>query len=241
MLKAALDELTKNVKKAPGWVPLSITCYLLFRLIFSDKTFFGISLAEHRELIVLAATLILYVLGDALDGAIFDRISRRLRKLNQDRTSIKDTLLMDEGYYDVAKALVVAARRYDGTWIQVKNESAKFLRSVGCLTAILAVALAVRAQFIWALLLLPITLLLIASYVLLKAAHMSDIYLLVTEDLARREDQYSVQELPNGVRLFFWEGKLASSAPRADKNNVTLNGVSGVANSGMQPTASGRG
>jgi hypothetical protein len=213
-LKAALDDLTKNLKKAPGWVPLSIACYLLFQLVPPNTQFLGIALHSHKEVVILLATLALYLLGDALDEALFDRL--KLSSLDEPRAKVKQRLLMKKGYYEVAKALVVAAEKYHGTWIEVKNEAAKFLRSMGCLAAISAIVLLTQTQFLWSAVLLIFTPILISMYVILKAAHMRDIYFLVANELVRSIPSCSVQELPNRVRLLFWDGKLATSAPPAE-------------------------
>jgi hypothetical protein len=214
-LLAALDDLTKNIKKAPGWVPLSITCYLLLQILPPNARVLGISLHEHKEIVILLATLTLYLLGDALDEALFDRLP--LPKLEVYRKKAREVLCMDKGYYEVAKALVVTAKRYEGSWIQVENEAAKFFRSMGCFTIIASVVLLMQTRLLWSTAMLLLTPLLIVNYVLLKAAHMRDIYGLVADVLTKSTDNYSVQQLPNGVRLFFWAGKLASSAPRAEK------------------------
>src|SRR5688572_12156748 len=76
-LKLGIDELTKNAKQAPGWLPLIAVCYILFDRLVHDQTVARIALATHKDLLVAAATLVLYILGDALDKPLWRRLEPR--------------------------------------------------------------------------------------------------------------------------------------------------------------------
>jgi hypothetical protein len=66
--KLAIDELAKNTKQAPGWMPLAAFCYVAFETLVHDQMIAGFALAPHKELLVVAGTLVLYVVGDSLDN-----------------------------------------------------------------------------------------------------------------------------------------------------------------------------
>jgi hypothetical protein len=105
----------------------------------------------------------------------------------------------------------VAAKQYDGSWIQLKNEWAKLLRSgiVPCGVAFLV--LVWRGQFAWsgsALLGGGVCLL---GYVHTKASHIHDLYGL-TETFKGDSEKYLQHDLPCRVRLFFWNGESALSS-----------------------------
>jgi hypothetical protein len=48
-LKELLSQLAKNTKKAPGWIPLLMMCYLTFWLFFEDAIIRGHSVKDHKE------------------------------------------------------------------------------------------------------------------------------------------------------------------------------------------------
>jgi hypothetical protein len=138
-LKELLNQFAKNAKKAPGWLPLLILCYLGFIMVPDDATVLGLSLRTHKELVVTAVTLFLYMLGDAFDKPVFKRLSPKW--LDDYRQKAETALSLKDGIYRVSKALAVAAEKYEGSWIQVKNESAKLFRSLILPSAAVGVAL----------------------------------------------------------------------------------------------------
>src|ERR1700682_5276883 len=137
-LEEFVSALKENTAKAPGWLPLLILCYLGFSLVPEGATIFGASLKSHAELIVPSVTLLFYVLGDLLDKPLFKPLTRRL--LLKDQQKAKDALELENGIYRVSKALAIAAKSYEGPW-QVKNESAKFLRSLVIPSLVLGIVL----------------------------------------------------------------------------------------------------
>ena len=55
----------------------------------------------------------------------------------------------DDGLYRVSKALAVAAKKYDGSWIQFKNEWAKLLGSGVVPCGVACLVFVWRGQFVW--------------------------------------------------------------------------------------------
>ena len=216
-IKLAIDELSKKTKQAPGWVPLMAVSYIAVDLLVHDETIAGISLSTHKELIAAAATLVFYLLGDVLDKALWKPLEPRrvdaARSIATDATGVQK----DDGIYRVVKALATAAHKYDGSWIQLKNESAKFFRSgiLPCLVA--GIVLLARGTFEWAALALIAVPVLLVLYIQLKAAHICDLYALVGL-LSQDRKKYVIADLPHDIGLFFWDGELTSSAYRRAKS-----------------------
>lgn len=67
MPKTLVDQLIKNVKQAPGWVPLVLVCYLLWQVAAEDVARIDNDMNQHKAVIVLFVAWLLYVVGDALD------------------------------------------------------------------------------------------------------------------------------------------------------------------------------
>jgi hypothetical protein len=149
-LKPALEELAKNAKKAPGWAPLAVLCYFAFYLLL-DRDVLGLSMAaesktflvEHKELLVVGATFLFYILGDALDKFLWKRLEPQ--RIDAPRRKVAKALGIgqDYGLYRVSKALAERAKKYEGSWIQVKNESAKTFRSLVVLCGLACIPLMV--------------------------------------------------------------------------------------------------
>lgn len=206
-VKTILGQFASNAKKAPGWVPLLVTLYLCVLLLHENTLVLGIPIIEHKELLVTATAFLLYLIGDALDKAIFRRFQPRY--LNNFRKTAQTALGMDVGYYEVAKSLAVAAKKYDGSWIQVKNESSKFLRSLIIPLFIAGVILFYNCFLTWGLSAFAGIIFFSYAYINLKAWHMCDLYKL-TQKLTEH-NKYKSYDLPTGIRMFFWEGALVSS------------------------------
>jgi hypothetical protein len=205
-------------------VPLGIFCYVLLSRLPEETTFIGISgkwLQANKEVSTVIATACLFVLGDMLDDLIFDQLP--LSRLDKDRRCARKALAMKCGYYSVALSLAIAAKKYEGTRIQVKNEMAKFSRSLACLSLILCVFNVYEANCLLASDLLLGAVGLFGLYVWLKASHMRNIYQLVVNSLVP-DQHYTVYDLDlpkeNRVRLFFWKGVLVSSGTRVDSNKA---------------------
>jgi hypothetical protein len=118
-----------------------------------------------------------------------------------------------DGIYRISKALATAAEKYDGSRIQVKNESAKLFRSGIVPCAIAVAVLLISRRVGWAALTLLAVALLLVLYLQLKASHLCDLYRLVGT-MSRDTTKYVIADLPQGVGLFFWDGRLVSSAKR---------------------------
>lgn len=127
--------------------------------------------------------------------------------------------MMNEGIYRVSKALVGAAGKYDGSWIQVKNESAKLLRSLVLPCAFLGTLFLCWRREWLGLSAIAAAFAFLFCYIQLKASHMADLYSL-TEKLVKQE-QYKAHDLTDNIRLFFWEGEQVSSGTRPTAKKIT--------------------
>jgi hypothetical protein len=222
VFKTFLDQLTKNVKEAPGWLPLIIACYLAMPFVAERYTpSFAIYADKYAEVIGPFLALVLYVLGDALDQAVFPGTKKGRPKgwqwlappaLKKKQCGARRALLLNTGFYAVSKSVVEAADGYKGSWIQVKNESAKFVRSVVLPVAVLGLVMLLRGQWLYAGLALTTSVVLLIIYGRLKGWHMCDLYTKVVE-LSGDTTRYEAHDL-GGSRLYFWEGMLVSSASR---------------------------
>lgn len=224
MIKTLLEQFIKNAKQAPGWVPLVCVCYLLWSVAAEDGAGIGNDMDQHKVVIVPFFAWILYAAGDALDQAIFPRETEKgvrgwkwlaSAALEERKDNVKKALSLDSGYYDVSKALAESAGKYTGSGIQFKNELAKFLRSTIFPLAVLGLLLIVRNQAFWGICAVIASPLLLFVYGRLKASHMGDLYKLAVDlSTQKLKDGFAVSDI-DGVQLFFWQGKLASSGTRS--------------------------
>ena len=126
--------LWKDVSKQPGWGYLLVT-YTFLVWILPDICILdpitdphcNISLQASPTLTVLLLTGITYLIGDALDKAIFNNYTRPQHSINSREQALAD-LDIKKGSYGVSLALLKAAGKYNGL-IPIYNELAKFLRS----------------------------------------------------------------------------------------------------------------
>jgi hypothetical protein len=218
--KPALDELTKNVKKAPGWVPLSVLCYVSSYLVLGDRDVLRLAIAEqpkqllveHKELLIVGTTFVLYILGDALDKFLWKRLEPR--RIEGPRKKVEKAIGIqhDHGLYRVSKALAERAKQYEGSWIQVKNESAKMFRSLIVPSGVSGIILMVKGQLAWGVGGLVGVGVFGFIYLHLKAAHICDLYLLAADTLSKDPLYLKHDLFPGQLRLFFWDGEFAASA-----------------------------
>jgi|GEM_PF-1507985 len=218
MIKTLLDQLSKNAKKAPGWIPLVFFCYFLWFAVLEHGTVISDNMNQHKALIITSVALLLYVVGDALDKAVFPRENKQggwkwltPASLEDRKRAAKKALLLKSDYYRVSKALAESAGMYSGSWIQVKNELAKFFRSIVIPIATLGIILIFQNRTLLGIIAVIATPLLLLVYGRLKAWHMCDLYKL-TEQFSKKKG-FTISEL-DGVQLYFWEGKLVSSGIR---------------------------
>jgi len=206
------SEAAKNVAKVPGWVPLAAVCFAFSHLLLPDKlTILGEVVATPREVIAFLATALLYAIGDAIDETFFDDLSKRWpSSLRRARIAVRKRLRIRSGIYRVSLNAVSAAGRYEGTLIQMKNELAKFARSLIFPALVGSILVALKTDLPGIIIGFSVSAALTAAYFWLKIDHMRDIYDLVAGDVIS-DGRLSVLELPNGVRMFFWEGKFIAS------------------------------
>jgi hypothetical protein len=211
-LKELLSQLAENTKKAPGWLPLLILCYIGFYVLPDGIAIMELSLKSHTELIVAGVTLVLYVFGDAFDKPVFKRLAPKIAKrLNEYRLKARDSLLINDGIYRVSKSLAIAAEAYERSWIRVKNESSKLFRSLVVPSIGAGIVLLLLQSHVWlGIAAVAAGVIFLFMYVWLKASHILDLYEL-SEKLVSKDD-YEAYNLTEKARLFFWKGELVASA-----------------------------
>lgn len=212
--KTAADQLAKDAKQSPGWVPLTAVCYVAFELLLRDGTVRNVPLADHKEFLVAAATVLLYIIGDALDKAIWKRLEPSFVEEPRQKAEEALGVQRNDGLYRVSKSLAVAAEKYDGSWIQFKNELSKLLRSGILPCAIAAGILLLLGHFWWAAGALFGLGALLFGYLYLKGSHIVDLYFLSCA-FSKDAERYLTQDFRR-VRVFYWNGQLAASALRCE-------------------------
>ncbi|WP_147381570.1 hypothetical protein [Nocardioides immobilis] len=159
---------------------------------------------------VAVLTLCLYVIGDVIDKPLWKLYDFRFgsKRFETARERARDSLKIGKGSYRVAKALCVSAGKYAGSRIEWQNEGAKFFRSLVLPASAVGFALLVRGHQGFGVLALSVGVLLIPSYVSLKARHIANLYeraaCLATEESCEAHDL-------GRSRLVFWEGELVGS------------------------------
>ncbi len=178
----------------------------------------GFHVHEHREVVFVLATAILYWLGDVMDDVLFDDLTTQWpARLVDSRKKVKAKLRLKKQLYQVSLKIAVAAKRYEYTLIHVKNEASKFIRSLVVLSIPVFVAIPLwRVWLPWGTVVAPwlsvaLTLALFRLYIWLKVSHMCDLYNMVTDELVESES-YSVHDESN-TRVFLWDRMPVSSGP----------------------------
>jgi hypothetical protein len=220
MARGLADEATKNVKKAPGWLMLWLTCYVLAQFVPHDFVVLGFPVHEHTEVASVLATGVLFLLGDAMDEALFDDLTEtRPQRLVDKRKAVKKKLKLKEHLYQVSLKIAVAAKRYDGTLISLENETSKFVRSLVVPSALsIPVVFAILlwlghpwGSVIAPLLLIALTLALFRLYIWLKIDQMCKVYDVV---IGAASTSLKFFDSPNSdSRHFYWEGTEVATGP----------------------------
>jgi hypothetical protein len=188
-----LAQLVRSVQQAPGWFPLTVVCYLLFvYAVPQNAAVLEVQLAEHKELLVGAVVLILYLIGDAIDKPAWEHFEPK-RYLDHYRRKARAALVLEGGIY-----------------------SPSFFRSAVMLSLVVGVALIPLGSPVWGTLAIVAAPILLFIYIRLKTRHMRDLYEL-SECLSTRAE-YRSQDLPNGIRLFFWDGQFVASGSPPTKH-----------------------
>jgi hypothetical protein len=206
--------LTENLTKLPGWLPLLLLCYAVFKYFENEKVG-NINLREYKELLVPLTTLVLYVVADILDKPLWGKIVRRRkvkRLLAMPRRNCKRALSLPtrSGIYNVSMALAVAAKEYRFSGIWLKNEFGKMFRSLVLPGALIALLLIVCGKWWFAFAALLAAVAFYCLYAYLKLQHMINLYVLIHEDLRGRPN-YMTRSVPGQFRLYFWDGDLVAS------------------------------
>jgi hypothetical protein len=214
-LSTFVDQLAQNAAKQPGWVPLVILTYLALPIagIPESISIAGRVVQMSDELLAAVCTLVLFVVGDALDKAIYKplKLEKRLapRGLETARGAARSTLRIHDGIYGVAKALASAAGSFQSFSVQFLNEAAKLLRSLIIPAVAAGLWLVVTRRVAFGVPLIIAGGSLIMLYAWLKATHIRHLYELVPT--LGRDKKCHIEDL-GGMRLFFWDGVLVGSA-----------------------------
>jgi hypothetical protein len=218
-----LKQLWKNVERQPGWVPLLIGYYLLLARVPETSTLFSVPVRKNLDLIVAVLTFLSYQVGDAIDKPIFRNfdgswLDERLRFVIGSRNKARAAFGVSKGVYRVSKDILSAADSYDGSWAHLVNEFAKFLRSAAIPIILLPLLPAtIPAGPFWVRVLVALAV--FSAYLVLKPLHMRLLYGRAIAQKNPKEvkaSKYSECDLANGSRLFFWDGRLVTSALRDD-------------------------
>lgn len=230
-LKTFFDQLAKNVKQAPGWVPLLIVLYVAVQFVAIESPTPAPSFEKYMTVLVPFAAWILYNLGDALDKAVFPRPEENSgcswlapSSLDAAKENVKSALSLDARYYKISLSLATSAKKYEGSSLHMFNELAKFVRSGVLPAGMLCIAWLLLGDWLPSFLSFVFALIALLLYGRLKGAHMAALYNEVTG--LTKEADYRFTDLENsGIRLHFWKGELIGSglrrsAPKQHSDNM---------------------
>jgi hypothetical protein len=208
MLSTLLNQLEKNVKSLPGWIPLLLICYAASSLL--DIDFIEDANANNaiKDSVAILSALFAYQLGDAIDKAFYRRFEGN--RLADDRVVVREKLHITDGIYRIMKAYAGARGAYTGTWTQVMNEAAKLIRSLAVISIALGIIMLSWCQFWIGLGAVSLGTLCILSAFYLKMQHIRRLYNQI--DNTVEAEEFHSQRLDGGIRLFFWDGELVGSA-----------------------------
>lgn len=222
-LKVFIQQLFKNFEKQPGWIPLLVLCYVLVSVFhlpeYAARLFELPRLSSlPAEVLAVLLTYVFYILGDALDKAIFKKqrpdgsLTDRFKPawLSAAREHAQATLGVREGIYAASIALSNAAdKEFPRLRIHIANESAKFLRSLVIPLLAISLYLLSQTQFLFFVLLVLLAAASSVAYVYLKLWHMHELYAHVVR---LKRTNHLHEALLENVCLFFWDGVFAGSA-----------------------------
>ena len=101
-----VDQLAQNAAKQPGWVPLVILSYLALSVARFPENIriFDRVVRVSDDLLAAVCTLVLFVVGDALDKGIYKplKLEKRFapRALEAARNTARSTLRIHDGGSD---------------------------------------------------------------------------------------------------------------------------------------------
>jgi hypothetical protein len=221
--KVFVQQLFKNFEKQPGWIPLLLLSYIVvLALHLVDRA--AVAFRYPRlsaipvEVCAVVLTYVFYLLGDALDKAVYKkkcsdgRAEDRFKPvwLQDARQKAQTAFGVRDGIYAVSIALTAAAEKeFPRMRIHIANESAKFLRSLAIPLFGFSLYCLFQGQLGVSALLLLIAGGSAVAYVYLKLWHMRELY---THVVRLKGTKYLLESSLEGVRLFFWDGTFASSA-----------------------------
>jgi hypothetical protein len=213
-LKLVAKQFARTLERQPGWVPVLVVVYIITERFPESTVILGLPMKDHRQAIGIIITFLFYQFGDAIDRAIFTRyVSKYLDRefpkfVLRPRETARHILSVQAGVYEISKELANASKRYEGTLVQTINELAKFCRSAALLVCLLPLIFESKNSSFWIACLI-VGFLLFALYLGLKPLHMRILYAQVAAITG--DSEYTSHDLPEGIRLHFYEGKLVSA------------------------------
>lgn len=224
-LPIILSESTKTISKSPGWVPLSILCYLLIK----PETLRQYSLdwfADNYELSIGGLVVLLYLLGDILDKYLFPRNKGKEKtgwswitnnnKIESTRAKAQNAVAIQTGVYKVSKAIVDEAGGLQANLIQMENESAKFFRSLCLPVVALGLWNCFVGNFLIGIFCVLSGIMSLRVYGVLKGSHMSHLYSRVSELV--EDSKYQSIAISKDVQLHLWDGRTITTS-KLEKND----------------------
>ena len=227
-LKEIGKQLTENLAKQPGWVPLLAIIYLVLNC---GKLPPLLPVEKYVEVWATALTYAFYLFGDALDKITFkvrdaegkwvDLFPLKEIKRAQDA---QYEFGVTDGIYDVSMKILVKAWR--ANWVIFWNETAKTFRSLLLplgLVGLAGYAIGSSSKFtlLWAQVVIALVLLTLPTlYVLAyqvyprwKNHHRLKLYEEIVAWVRDPDNKGKItyQQL-GGVRMFFWGGTLVATA-----------------------------
>lgn len=218
MLNTLLSQLVKNVKTLPGWAPLLLILYVASYFVDIEIISDANTEKLFKNTVVIIVAFLSYQLGDAIDKAFYNIFERD--RIKENKRLVRERLDIKNGIYRVMKAFAIAQGEYNGSWIQVLNESAKLIRSLAVVFLAIGITAIIINRLFWGvgLIIFGIFALYVAFF--LKFQHKARLYGLVERTVVSIE--YKSETLSSGVRLFFWDGELVGSAMSAATLHNTL-------------------
>ena len=218
--KVVASQFFKDLEKSPGWIPLLVLILVVADVVHMPSSICVFGVPVSRELLASLLTLILYLLGDAIDDLVFkkrdgDEVSTRERYKKKYRTELstaaQELEVDSHGMYALALKLSKAAEKErESIWIHVPNEAAKFLRSLIVPLALLGFYCFFRCCWITGGILLLTSAAALFVYPYLKVRHIRRLYSSAIAIAGNKEKLD--RRAADGVLLFFWDGKFVEAA-----------------------------
>lgn len=221
MLKEVSNNLTKELSKSPGWLPLSIIAFWFIKPILMQTNINLLN--KHVDAVIIGLIAIFYLIGEMIDNIAFPRNGKNgwnvLRKtqvfhsMSRKRKEIRGLLDFDLGVYRLAKDFVFANRKSLGLkyyFIEIINNTSKVFRSLVVPLIFVAIYYLIDEVFTKGGLLLITGVILFMLYYFLKTKHMYLYYKYFKEMLSSRQYKKIVfsDNQDEEVEMYYWKKNL---------------------------------